>query len=124
MIAVDTCVVIDFLQGEDNPQAQAFAGLLAEELAVLAPSTVTELLSDPIGGPVSGDLIAQLKRLEVQDGYWERAGLARATLKGRGLKAALGDALIAQACLDADVPLLTRDADFRSFAQWCGLKLA
>jgi len=32
--------------------------------------------------------------------------------------------LIAQACIDNDVALITRDADFRHFAKHCGLKLA
>jgi predicted nucleic acid-binding protein len=36
----------------------------------------------------------------------------------------LGDALIAQSCIDHDVPLITRDTDFRHFAKHCGLKLA
>ena len=33
------------------------------------------------------------------------------------LKARLGDALIAQSCIDAHVVLLTRDRDFRTFAE-------
>jgi predicted nucleic acid-binding protein len=35
----------------------------------------------------------------------------------------LGDALVAQSCIDEDVPLLTRDRDFRAFAQAAGLNL-
>jgi predicted nucleic acid-binding protein len=31
-------------------------------------------------------------------------------------KARLGDALIAQSCIDHGIPLLTRDRDFRNFA--------
>jgi hypothetical protein len=42
----------------------------------------------------------------------------------KGLKARLADALIAQCCIDADVPLIARDSDFRHFKRWCGLKLA
>jgi predicted nucleic acid-binding protein len=40
-----------------------------------------------------------------------------------GRKARLGDALIAQSCIDAKVPLLTRDRDFRAFARAAGLRL-
>lgn len=36
----------------------------------------------------------------------------------------MADALIAQACIDADTPLLARDKDFRIFAEVGGLKLA
>lgn len=35
---------------------------------------------------------------------------------GAGHKAKLADTLIAQACLDHRVPLVTRDLDFRHFA--------
>ena len=53
-----------------------------------------------------------------------RAGAARHLLRDKGLKAATSDALIAQCCIDADVPLISRDRDFRHFVRWCGLKLA
>jgi predicted nucleic acid-binding protein len=35
----------------------------------------------------------------------------------------LGDALVAQSCIDEGVPLLTRDRDFRAFAKAAGLDL-
>lgn len=124
MIAVDTCVVIDFLEGDAGPQVEAFAALLASERAVLAPSTVTELLSDPKGAQQAAILVANLKQLPLQEGYWERAGATRSAVRRSGRKAALGDALIAQACLDAGIALLTRDADFAAFAAVAGLKLA
>jgi len=38
-------------------------------------------------------------------------------------KARLGDALIAQSCIDRKIPLLTRDEDFRAFAEAAELKL-
>jgi hypothetical protein len=38
-------------------------------------------------------------------------------------KARLGDALIAQSCVDHAIPLLTRDRDFRTFAGAAGLNL-
>ena len=41
----------------------------------------------------------------------------------KGLKARALDSLIAQCCIDADVPLIARDTDYRHFAKWCGLKL-
>jgi predicted nucleic acid-binding protein len=45
-------------------------------------------------------------------------------LLGKGLKARLGDALVAQACIDHNIPLIARDGDFRHFVKHCGLKLA
>lgn len=46
---------------------------------------------------------------------------AKVLLKRR--KARLGDALIAQTCIDGGIPLLTRDWDFRAFAEAAGLDL-
>ena len=44
-------------------------------------------------------------------------------LGSRGRKARLGDALIAQGCVDRGIPLLTRDKDFRNFADTAELNL-
>jgi predicted nucleic acid-binding protein len=49
--------------------------------------------------------------------------LLRRAVRRRGLKANLADALVAQCCIDADVPLIAHDPDFRHFAAHCGLKL-
>lgn len=38
-------------------------------------------------------------------------------------QARLGDALIAQTCIDAGIPLLARDRDFRAFAEAARLDL-
>ena len=62
--------------------------------------------------------------LPLKDGYWLRAREARRLIRSKGLRARGIDTLIAQCCIDADVALITRDADFRHFADWCGLKLA
>jgi predicted nucleic acid-binding protein len=62
--------------------------------------------------------------LPVLDRYWQRAGDARRLLRKNGYRAKIADALIAQSCIDHDVALITRDADFRHFAKYCGLKLA
>lgn len=52
-------------------------------------------------------LLAAAPLLPVIDGYWERATLNRRALAQRGLEARLADALIAQSCIDADIPLIT-----------------
>jgi predicted nucleic acid-binding protein len=61
--------------------------------------------------------------IELQEGYWYRAGLLRAKVLSKRRKARLGDALIAQTCLDRNIPLLTRDQDFRAFAEASQLNL-
>jgi predicted nucleic acid-binding protein len=61
--------------------------------------------------------------IEVKTGYWERAGALRAKVLAKKRKARLGDALIAQSCLDRGIPLITRDRDFRTFTEAAGLDL-
>ncbi len=123
MIVVDACVVISLLGGGEGASVEALADLLATGGAALAPSTVAELLSAPAGSESLAGWIAALRILPLSEGYWERAGRLRATLRRRGCKAALGDALLAQACIDAELPLLTNDRDFRVIATHSDLKL-
>jgi len=47
----------------------------------------------------------------------------RAKVLAKRRKARLGDALIAQSCMDHGLPLLTRDKDFRAFVEAAGLEL-
>ncbi len=124
MIAVDTSVLVDWLDQIDSPEAQRVSGFARSGEGVVAPVTLTELLSDPKGGRTLEVALVAFPILPLSDGYWERAGKLRAKVRKTGRKAALGDALIAQACIDNDVPLLTRDADFATFAKIGGLKLA
>ncbi len=124
MIAVDSNVIIDFLNAPGSPLREQFVALVQQNAAVIAPVTLTEIVSDPKAGVALRTIIEQLTVLPIAEGYWERAGLLRASLRRAGRKAALGDALIAQACLDSNVALLTRDSDFKAFAELAGLKLA
>ena len=123
MIALDTSSTIAFLSGERGRDVTALEAALKLRQGVFPPVVVTELLSDPLVRPDLAALIRAVPRLEVLDGYWERAGQLRARLLRRGLKARLADTLIAQSCLDHEVALLTRDRDFRNFANHAGLSL-
>jgi predicted nucleic acid-binding protein len=84
---------------------------------------LTELLSDPKVTMAVKDLFLKLPVLEIADGYWHRAGLLRARLLAPGRLARLADTLIAQSCLDHDLPLVTRDADFRHFVRLAGIRI-
>ena len=123
MIALDTSSAIAFLSGGHGGDVSAVEDALRNRQGVFPPVVVTELLSDPIVRPEIGTLILSVPRLEVLDGYWERAGELRARLLRRGLKARLADSLIAQSCLDHKVALVTRDRDFRNFVNYAGLRL-
>lgn len=123
MIAIDSSSLIAYLSGADGSDSAAVEAALAEKHACLPPVVLAELLSDPkLPQPVER-LLRQLPLLSVSDGYWERAGALRAKVIADRRKAPLADALIAQSCLDHDVPLITRDLDFRHFARLGRLKL-
>jgi predicted nucleic acid-binding protein len=89
---------------------------------VLPPVVLTEVLSFPSLPTDLARLVSQIPILELAEGYWERAGAFRANLLEDGLKARLGDALIATSCIDADTLLITRDPDFRHY-QRHGLRI-
>lgn len=117
MIALDSSAVIAYLSGSDSASARHAGAALESKQACLPPVVLAELLSDPILPPSVGALLKDLPRLDVTDGYWERAGALRARVLAAGRKARLADALIAQSCLDHRVALVTGDRDFRHFTR-------
>ena len=124
MIAIDSSTLIAFIQGEPGADVEAFDRALASGDVLLPPVVITEVLSDP-GLPAGHRrLIGSLPVMDLPTGHWERAAETRQTVVAKKLRARLADTLIAQACIDHDVPLITRDKDFRHFARHCGLKLA
>jgi predicted nucleic acid-binding protein len=124
MIAADTSSLVAYFDGQRGGDVDQIATAFTASDLVLPPVVVTEILSDPAGASALETLIGQLPTLELHNGYWTRAGTTRRHLRSRGFKARVGDALIAQSCLDHDVALITRDRDFRHFAKHCGLRLA
>lgn len=124
MIAVDTSTIVAFLGGDRGKDVDLLDDALAHNQVCLPPVVISELLSAPEITPGLESILADLALLTVEEGYWHRAGRMRASLRARGFKAFLADTLICQSCLDHGVGLLTRDADFRHFAKYCGLQLA
>jgi len=84
---------------------------------------LAEALSSPAVEQPFVDFVLTLPLLEIEEGYWRRAGDLRRSILRDGYKAKLSDVLIAQACIDKAVALITHDADFRHFVP-AGLKLA
>ncbi|MBC7925246.1 MAG: PIN domain-containing protein [Bryobacteraceae bacterium] len=123
MIAADTSTWIAFLQGERGEDTDLLDRALADKLVVMAPVVLTELLSDPKLNASIARTLAGLPLLEIQSGFWERAGRLRAGVLAKRRKARLGDSLIAQVCADHQVALLTRDRDFRAFAEAASLRI-
>ncbi|MFN2240594.1 MAG: hypothetical protein ABR524_14505, partial [Thermoanaerobaculia bacterium] len=96
MIAIDTSSLRRYLSGERGRDVQVVAEAIAEGVAILPPPVLCEALSDPSLPPQLARDLAGLPLLEMRDGFWERAGLLHAKLIGKGRKAKLADALIAQ----------------------------
>lgn len=96
---------------------------LQEKTLILSPVVVSELFSNPGFKEAHGRLIQAIPVLDLRPGFWQRAGLTRAGLLKRNFRPKLADTLLARSCIDASVPLLTRDRDFLPFAQHAGLKL-
>jgi predicted nucleic acid-binding protein len=69
------------------------------------------------------ETLAEVPLIELEAGYWQRAGALRAKALSTQRKARLGDALIAQTCVDSGIALLTRDKDFQAFMRTARLRL-
>jgi predicted nucleic acid-binding protein len=123
MIAADTSTWVAFLAGSDGDDAQLLDNALKDRQLLMVPAVLTELFSDPKLPPNVAEVLSEVPLIEIASGYWQRAGVLRARVLEKRRKARLGDALIAQSCIDRDVPLLTRDRDFRMFAEAAGLEL-
>jgi predicted nucleic acid-binding protein len=124
VIAADTSTWVAFLQGDSGEDTRLLDRALDDRQVVMVPVVLTELLSDPKLPPVTAATLSALPLLTIGVDYWQRAGLLRARVLAQGRKARLGDALIAQFCIDTGTKLLTRDRDFRTFAEAAGLDIA
>ncbi len=123
MICVDSSSWIAYLSGGSGEDVTLLDTNLQVLSVSMAPVVLAELLSNPsLPSSVEADLCA-LPLLDLLPGFWERAGKTRAGLIRRKLKPKLADTLIAQVCIDYDMPLHSRDADFRPFAKYAGLQL-
>jgi predicted nucleic acid-binding protein len=123
MIAADTSTWVAFLEGDPGRDVQLLDKALEDRQVAMVPVVLAEILSDPKLPPSVAKSLSEVPLIEIEIGYWQRAGLLRAKVLAKRRKARLGDALIAQSCIDGGIPLLTRDRDFRAFAEGAGLDL-
>lgn len=123
MLCIDTSSLIAYLEGAAGPDVNLVDQAFSDEVGIVSPVTITEILSDPNLNRSVMELILQLPVLPITDGFWERAGMLRAKLLRAGHKAKLADTLIAQNCLDHGASLLTRDEDFKAFKRVAGLRI-
>ena len=118
-----TSTWIAFLQGDGGEDTDLLDRALEDRQVLMLPVVLTEVLSDPRLPAEVSQTLSELPLVEIGSGYWQRAAELRAKVLAKRRKARLGDALIAQSCIDSGIPLLTRDRDFRAFAAAAGLDL-
>jgi len=123
MIAADTSTWIAFLEGGKGEDVELLDRALQERQVLMVPVVLTELLSDPNLPASVADTLSDVPMIEIAAGFWQRAGALRAKVLSKRRKVRLGDALIAQTCVDRGIPLITRDRDFRTFADAAGLDI-
>ena len=123
MIAADTSTWVAFLEGNSGEDVQLLDRALQDRHVVMVPVVLAELLSDAELPSHVAETISEVPLIEVASGCWQRAGVLRAKVLAKRRKARLGDALIAQSCIDQGVPLITRDRDFRAFTKAANLNL-
>jgi hypothetical protein len=123
MIAADTSTWVAFLDGTVGDDTLLLDKALQDRQLVMVPVVLTELLSDPKLPPALAASLVDVPLLQIESGFWQRAGALRAKVLSKGRRARLADSLIAQNCVDAGVSFITRDRDFRAFAQAAGLRL-
>jgi predicted nucleic acid-binding protein len=123
MIAIDSSSLIAYFSGEEGVDVESVDRALQLSQAALPPVVLVEILSDPSLDREFARLIRRMPILKCDSGFWERAAVTRAKILSKKLRARLADTLIAQSCLDNEVPLVTRDLDFKHFALHAGLML-
>jgi len=123
MIAADTSTWVAFLEGDKGEDVDLLDRALHDRQVLMVPIVLTELLSDPELPRAVADTLSDVPMIEIEAGFWRRAGALRAMVLSKRRKARLGDALIAQICVDREVALVTRDRDFRAFVDAAGLDI-
>jgi len=123
MFCADSSSWIAYLSGESGDDVNLLDTCLRNHFILMAPIVLAELLSDPLLPDEVEIHLRSVPVLELMPGFWERAGKTRAELIKRKMKPKLADTLIAQVCIDHNLPLHTRDTDFRPFAKYAGLQL-
>ena len=122
MIAIDTNVLRRYLLGAIDRCTPIVAEALNAREVLLPPIVLTEALSDAQITSSDIEMTLSIPSVPLFDGYWYRAGNLRRDLISKKLRAPTADCLIAQACIDYELPLLTFDGGFTRYVQ-LGLKL-
>jgi predicted nucleic acid-binding protein len=124
MFCADTSSWIAYLSGEPGTDVEMMDISLRDRLIWMSPVVLAELLSNPLLPQAAEESILAIPVLGIAPGFWQRVGKTRASLIKWKCKPKLADTMIAQVCIDHNIPLHARDTDFRPFAKYARLQLA
>lgn len=126
MIAVDTSVWIDFLNGRNAAHVQQLRAILGAEDVIVGDLMLCEVLQGLESERMAQEVEALLRRFEIVPMAGEAIAVAAAhnfrSLRRRGITIRRTiDLLIGTWCIENRAPLLHNDSDFRPMARHLGL---
>lgn len=126
MIAVDTSVWIDFLNGRNAAHVQQLRAILGAEEVIVGDLMLCEVLQGLESERMAQEVEALLRRFEIVPMAGEAIAVAAAhnfrSLRRRGITIRRTiDLLIGTWCIENRAPLLHNDSDFRPMARHLGL---
>ena len=126
MIAVDTSVWIDFLNGRNAAHVQQLRAILGAEEVIVGDLMLCEVLQGLESERMAQEVEALLRRFEIVPMAGDAIAVAAAhnfrSLRRRGITMRKTiDLLIGTWCIENRAPLLHNDSDFRPMARHLGL---
>ncbi len=123
MITADTNIFVEYFRGRESSSTKLLEKLLQEHQLVMNPFVLSELISSPkLPGKIEKNLLS-LPQIEIQDGFFERAGHLRRKIYTHGKGVPMADVFIAQSCIDSNVSLLTDDQDLEMISKHSSLSI-
>jgi len=126
VIAVDTSVWIDFLNGRNAAYVQQLRAILGVEEVIVGDVMLCEVLQGLESERMAQEVEALLRRFEIVPMAGDAIAVAAAhnfrSLRRRGITIHKTiDLLIGTWCIENRAPLLHNDSDFRPMARHLGL---
>jgi len=126
VIAVDTSVWIDFLNGRNAAHVQQLRAILGAEEVIVGDLMLCEVLQGLESERMAQEVEALLRRFEIVPMAGDAIAVAAAhnfrSLRRRGITMRKTiDLLIGTWCIENRAPLLHNDSDFRPMARHLGL---
>ena len=126
MIAVDSSVWIDFLNGRNAPHVRRVRELLGTNELIVGDLMLCEVLQGLDSERAALEVEALLRRFEIVPMAGDAIAVAAArnfrSLRRRGITVRKTiDLLIGTWCIENGIPLLHNDSDFHPMARFLGL---